>query len=514
MQPTYAQPVQSQVPPVYSPVPPVADKPGKKGKGGLVAVIVVIVLLLLAVAAVLAWKLLGGNPKDKLAKGFANLGTEISAGTGVANELIGSEELSKNFIENPYTMAASMNLSVPELESQIDTIGLDYTVNYDMSKKLMAAQLAVSAMNVDLAELDLLASENTLYVGMPGLVSDTFFVNLDTLGADYNASSWTDGELDEELSIQLFEAFDTASDTEEASFAEELQKIWETATVEDSGTAVEIERNGKKVVCNGVKLTLDADACNELLDAVEEALGQTETVSSLLYTEYELVDEEFSQRSEEDMYAVRLKDDVELYVYMDGKNRITNIATASKIKLENSAVEEISFSLVFSGSEKVLDEVSGTVKLETADNAVKIKVERTAEESGDETKGKLKLTATSESDSEEVVMTFADSWNAEDMEFGLEITIEAAGESMGFVFEGSYRDVEKGKSFTMEIGELSVASNGEELVKLTGSISTEPFDGSIEMPEDAVNLFAMSEQELEDVAMELVMSLYSLIGMQ
>lgn len=516
-QPVYQQPMQPPVPPVYSPIPPAEGVPGRKGKGGLIAVIVVIVLLLLAAVAVLAWKLLGGNPKDKLAKGFVNLRTEINTyASAMNNDLVGSEELSKNILENPYTVDASFDVTVPELESQIDTIGLDYSVNYDMSNQLMDAQMAVSVMNVDIAKLDLLASGNTLYAGLPGLLTNTYFVNLDTLGRDYNASVWTEGELDENLSVQLFEALNTgdAAGEGDSAFEEELQKLWETATVEDSGTAVEIERDGKKVVCNGVKLTLDGDACNELLDAVEEAVGQTESLNSLLYSEYELVDEDFARSSAADVYAIRVKGDVELYVYLDGKNRITNVATASKIKLENSKVEQISFSLVFSGSERVLDEVSGTVKLESAEDVVRVAVKRTAEQEADETRGNLKLTMTSESSAEEIVMTFADNWNAENQEFGLEISMEVAEESVGIVFAGSYDEVEKGKSFTIEIGELSLLSDDEVFVKMTGSISAEPFEGSIEMPEGAVDLFAMSEEDLEDASTELVMSLYSLLGMQ
>ena len=40
-----------------------------------------------------------------------------------------------------------------------------------------------------------------------------------------------------------------------------------------------------------------------------------------------------------------------------------------------------------------------------------------------------------------------------------------------------------------------------------------PYDGTIEVPENAVDLLAMSESDFEDMVTELITSVYSMLGL-
>ena len=527
MQPLYAQPQQPMQPaqppvppttpaqPVYGAVPPADGNGGKKkGKGGLIAIIIVIVVLLLAAAGVLAYKLFGTSPEKKLTQGIINLQAEMTANASPVSEQLGAEEIIRLLDEKPVTMDMSLNVSIPSLETTLDTVGIDYTVNYDLNNKLMDAQMKLSAMNMDLVGMDMAASGNTLYLSLPGLLTNSYFINTDTFGKDFNASPWTsllDVPLDESLSFQLFNTDAASDDTDSNLFAEEIANIMATMKVEDSGTAVEIERDGKTVKCNGVKVTLEADALNELLDAFEKEFGQADSVNDML-SDYG-IDEEFMSSSSSDLYKARVKNDVELYVYLDSKNRITNVATASKIRLKDSALTGISFSLVFSGSENVLDQVSGTVKLETEGNSAKIEVKRSAQQDASQTKSKLTLTFSGDNTDGQAVFTYTDKWDLDNMEFAKEFVISSDTEDVSLVLKGAFSDVQKGESFKLTIGEFALSSNGTDLVSASGEFSMAPYDGTIEVPENAVDLLAMSESDFEDMVTELITSVYSMLGL-
>lgn len=529
VQPVYAQPQQPMQPaqppvppttpaqPVYGAVPPADGNGGKKkGKGGLIAIIIVIVVLLLAAAGVLAYKLFGASPEKKLTQGITNLQAEMTANASPVSEQLGAEEIIRLLDEKPVTMDMSLNVSIPSLETTLDTVGIDYTVNYDLNNKLMDAQMKLSAMNMDLVGMDMAASGNTLYLSLPGLLTNSYFINTDTFGKDFNASPWTsllDMPLDESLSFQLFntDAASDDTDTDSNPFAEEIANIMATMKVEDSGTAVEIERDGKTVKCNGVKVTLEADALNELLDAIEKEMGQADSVNDML-SDYG-IDEEFMRSSSSDLYKARVKNDVELYIYLDSKNRITNVATASKIRLKDSALTGISFSLVFSGSENVLDQISGTVKLETEGNSAKIEVKRSAQQDASQTKSKLTLTFSGDNTDGQAVFTYTNKWDLDNMEFDKEFVISSDTEDVSLVLKGAFSDVQKGESFKLTIGEFTLSSNGTDLVSASGEFSMAPYDGTIEVPENAVDLFAMSESDFEDMVTELITSVYSMLGL-
>ena len=518
VQPVYAQPpVPPTTPaqPVHGAVPPADGNGGKKkGKGGLIAIIIVIVVLLLAAAGVLAYKLFGTSPEKKLTQGIINLQAEMTANASPVSEQLGAEEIIRLLDEKPVTMDMSLNVSIPSLETTLDTVGIDYTVNYDLNNKLMDAQMKLSAMNMDLVGMDMAASGNTLYLSLPGLLTNSYFINTDTFGKDFNASPWTsllDMPLDESLSFQLFNTDAASDDTDSNLFAEEIANIMATMKVEDSGTAVEIERDGKTVKCNGVKVTLEADALNELLDAFEKEFGQADSVNDML-SDYG-IDEEFMRSSSSDLYKARVKNDVELYVYLDSKNRITNVATASKIRLKDSALTGISFSLVFSGSENVLDQISGTVKLETEGNSAKIEVKRSAQQDASQTKSKLTLTFSGDNTDGQAVFTYTDKWDLDNMEFAKEFVISSDTEDVSLVLKGAFSDVQKGESFKLTIGEFALSSNGTDLVSASGEFSMAPYDGTIEVPENAVDLLAMSESDFEDMVTELITSVYSMLGL-
>lgn len=514
--------------PVYSAVPPaqpVADGGKKKGKGALIAVIAVLVILLLTVAGILIYKMFGGNPKAKLTKGLNNLAKELDSYGNPLEDEIDFATITQKMLTEAYTMDIKLDVSVPDSDSMMDTIGVDITSNCDVTNKLMEAEMKASIANIELLKMNMTADDNMLYVSLPDFLKDTYAVNMETLGKDYNASAWTGilgMEVDESLSYDLF-AEAKKAEVDNTLLADEIAEIVETMTVEDSGNVVEIERDGKTIRCDGVKATLNKDALNAFLDALCEAILDSDYMQTALKQQMILkqsMDVGYMDEAEmEDMlreefresFSVRFDSDVELCFYMDGKNRIVNIATPSKIKLKDSMVTSVGFSLVFSGTDRVLDNVSGTVKMSSDEREVRMEIERTAKLTKDAYENDFALELSNDAGASMGLKYSAD-WDLEDKSYKMVLDMEEEeSDSLSFMIKGDFTDIEKGKSVTMNIGELSLAKNDVKLLSISGSLSCEPFDGEIKAPKDAVDLFGMSETEIKDAISEFSQGLYRLL---
>lgn len=531
-QPVYEQPVQQPVqqpvPPVYSAVPPAqpaADGGKKKGKGALIAIIAVLVILLLAVGGILIYKMVGGNPKARLTKGLNNLAKELDSYGNPLEDEIDFTTITQKMLTEAYTMDIKLDVSVPDSDSMMDTVGVDITSNSDIPNKLMEAEMKASVANIELLKMNMTADDNMLYVSLPDFLKDTYAVDTETLGKDYNASAWAEilgMEVDDSLSFDLF-AEAKKAEVDDTLLADEIAEIAGTMTVEDSGNVVEIERGGKTIRCDGVKVTLNKDALNAFLDALFDAVLESDYMQSLLQQELIIrqdgydgymdeADLENMLREEfQEAFSVRFKSDVELCFYMDGKNRIVNIATPSRIKLKDSMVTSIGFSLVFSGTDRVLDDVSGTVKMSSEEREVKMEIERTAKLTKDAYENEFALKLTNDAGIDMGLKYSAD-WDLEDKSYKMALALEEEeGDSLSFLMKGDFTDIEKGKSVKMNIGELSLSEDDEKMLGVSGYLFWEPFDGEMKAPKDAVDLLGMSETEIEDAISEFSQGLYQLL---
>ncbi len=489
------QPVQGQEYVYYQPasnpitaqgVPGDAGKKKKGGKGPVIAIVLILVALLLGAGGFCLYQFVFNTPEARLAKGIANLTQEMAAyGTGWQEET-GLAELMQNMQEeNSSSVEFKLNATMPETE----TLGIDYQQNYDGKNQLMEAELAFSFFNIKLLEAELAADEEHLYVSVPDIVEEWYCLNTETIGVDYQDSVWKEilgMELPEDYGFSVFEELGE----EDAALQEDMEELMEEyatkfaegATIEDSGNVVEIKRDGKTVRCEGVCVTVEKEVINDFLEDF-----------FALYEEY--------YGEEAIAFSIEVKKDVKLCFYMDNKNRIVNISTPEKMKFSGSDLEAIGFSLVFSGTENVLDEISGNGEIEVAEalgEDVAFEIERTAKNSDSMLEEEWVLTMEGES-GHEVVMEYTSAMDLEDL------TVEGClkNSSNGAVLELSYEvacsDVEKGESLTFDIDEFLVTLNDKEMYKMTGSIGMGVLEEEIKMPEDAVDFMSMTEAEFMDI---------------
>lgn len=490
-----SQPAQGQMNYYYQPagnpltaqvVPTDASKKKKGGKGPVIVIVLIVLALLLGGGAFCLYQFVFNTPEARLVKGIANFAQEMSAYGLDWKEEIGLTELVQNMQEeNSSSIEFKLNATLPETE----TLGIDYQQNYDGKNQLMEAELAFSFFNIKLLEAELAADEDHLYVSVPDIVEEWYYLNTETIGADYQDSVWkemTGMELPANYGFSVFEELgeedSVQQDKLEELIAEYTTAFAEGATIEDSGNVVEIERDGKTIRCEGVLVTIEKEVINDFLEEFFE-------LCEAYYEEEGIT------------FSGEVKKDVKLCFYMDNKNRIVNISTPEKIKFSDSNLESIGFSLVFSGTENVFSEISGNGEIEVTEAVgedIAFEIEHSAETTDSTLEDEWILTMEGES-GKEVVIEYTSALDLEDLEMEGTLANTSGNAVLELSYKGACTDVEEGESLTFEIDEFLVTFNDKEMYKMTGSIGMGILEEEIEMPDDAVDLMGITEGGVMDI---------------
>ena len=436
----------------------------------LVAVIVAAIGIGVAVHASMS-----RSPQVRLAKGFENLAEEMYAGERAVLEDVDYPAIAETMRTEGGSLDLSLNFTMPGE----DTIGFDYIQNYDHANKLMSAEFVVSAYNVSLAQMNLAADEDRFYFGMPGIISNTYYIDAANFGQEYNASVWrellgVDG-LDDDYALDLFP--EVAKEDEAGSggiFGKDIKKLAEGITIENSKDTKKIEMDGKTVSCSGISVTIDKEVMNDFLDELEAELAAS---------------------GQGDISVFRFKKDIKLTFYLDNKDRIVCIETAEKVKLEDSAVETIEFTFVFSGKERTMDEVSGNVEMVSPDDTLYMDITGEASLTADVYESAYKVVFSDEAGNEANLL-YNISWDIKNKEFDADFKVYDEYEELTFEMVGGFEDIEKGKCATFRLGQLKVLLDEEEVCRFSGALTVGPVTDKIEMPSEAVNFMTMSQEDI------------------
>ncbi len=473
------QPIQSQSPYLYG--APVQQMPasaggGRKKKKGMVTAIVLVAVIVAAIGiGVAVHASMSRSPQVRLAKGFENLAEEMYAGERAVLEDVDYPAIAETMRTEGGSLDLSLNFTMPGE----DTIGFDYIQNYDHANKLMSAEFVVSAYNVSLAQMNLAADEDRFYFGMPGIISNTYYIDAANFGQEYNASVWrellgVDG-LDDDYALDLFP--EVAKEDEAGSggiFGKDIKKLAEGITIENSKDTKKIEMDGKTVSCSGISVTIDKEVMNDFLDELEAELAAS---------------------GQGDISVFRFKKDIKLTFYLDNKDRIVCIETAEKVKLEDSAVETIEFTFVFSGKERTMDEVSGNVEMVSPDDTLYMDITGEASLTADVYESVYKVVFSDEAGNEANLL-YNISWDIKNKEFDADFKVYDEYEELTFEMVGGFEDIEKGKCATFRLGQLKVLLDEEEVCRFSGALTVGPVTDKIEMPSEAVNFMTMSQEDI------------------
>ncbi|MCH5275354.1 MAG: hypothetical protein J1E65_05905 [Lachnospiraceae bacterium] len=492
----------------------------RKKVGLLVGGISLTAVLILLIAGGLLYRFVFHTPLARLTKGLTKMVKELQDYENPIAEEIDLAQVMNNRKDSA-NIDLQLNIGLP-LVNGLPTIGLDFEDSYDYDAKNMQADLWFSVYNADLLRARMTVIEDMLYLEAPHILTSAYSVNLASLGKDYNNSIWADLigiDMDEDYSYDFFTRSAIGADADITKlkkelrevFQEDLTEIWEDIRIEESGDTKKIEGNGESVICQEIVITLDKDGVEKLGEDVSRAIYKSDYVEGILAKI--AASDSYSTGS----YGLRklltgilaeqihleLKDDIQLCFYLDNKDRILAIETHDAIFLQNSKIDNIRFSFIFTGGERTPYHISGQILFELDGHEFSIEIEQEAEVTKYFYEKTLLVCVRMDEEEKEAEIAYISSWDIEKKEFDLELTFQIPYFEINMQAEGALSGIKKGEAFTLKLRKCNLSLDGDTHMTLSGSLQVQPFEGSITAPEGAKEFLKLSQWEIYQMAAEL-----------
>ncbi len=513
-----------QVPPPILGVP--ESKPEKKKTGLVVGVLCAVAVLIVIAAGGLLFKSLlgGGDPRAQLAKGMANMAKEMAAYQSSVARDIDFAALNQLKDTSPIHTRIDMSFTDPNSTGSIDNIAVTLDGVTDYQKEMAEYNVSVGAFGFKMNVASIVAADNTLYLSAPLVFQkEVYSLELTNLGRDFNKSAWSGllGEtLPEDYSLTLFGDNAASVDSGGSLVDSELEKIFgrqgvtfaESITFEAIGQKREFSFDGTVAEYGGVRVTMDKDAYNEAIEAMKNDILASDYYIDIV-KEYETVYgsdfDEFKAEMDsviEQIFGIRYEQDVVIDFYMDKKGRIVNISTPQDIAVssEYSDVDSFAIDIDFSGQERTLDSIEGGIYVQSGDEILFMEISRKAAITDDFYDEDLTLRIQESSSDDEITFWYTNQWGYQDHTFDLQMLLEVPDSSVGVRADGAFTDIVKGERYTFELNHGTITIDGEDLLLMTGSITTEPTENTIEVPENATNILEMSSGEISSLLYDML----------
>ena len=375
------------------------------------------------------------------------------------------------------------SLNVSGIEQLPVTLGVDGETTRFFDERIMESSDTLSVMNYDISEMEIVASDNDLYLYIPAFSDSYYMVDTENFAEQVNGSEITgmlgitvpegdyrpfgDG-ISKDIHLTTGEAF-------AEKYSDEIQVITENMQVKRLADETEVELiNGDTVNCRTYRVIIPNEYADSLLSSVIiDELYRNPMWAERIAGEDGTID------------SIEVEKDIELELQIDTSGHIRAIDTASAIQITGAAFE---IHAEYTGDKHVTDAMTVSVKSKTV-IAGRNNLELTKVVSDD---GYVQVNAYVSGDYE-----------------------------AGFSFDG-YLDYSNSGELQADINKLGVSYEGKDVVRVSGDIDIEPAKkkaSEIEIPQgNTVDLFNMSILDMLGIASDLGSSwdslkdLYSLFG--
>ncbi len=504
--------------------PPVQGAPAsrpKKKKTGLIAGLLcaAAVVIAIGVSVLLVKSLFGDNAKNQLAKGFANMAKELAAYQNSVVADIGLIELNQQKSTKPIHTNVDLSFTDPESSGTFNNISVEVDAVTDYSKKMAEYDLSLGTYGIEMNIGKMVAANNTLYLSVPVAFQDQVYsLDLTNLGRDFNQSTWSeilDTKLPEDYSLTLFEDTDVTESIKNAGEMGELYTLFQKqGKVIASATKVETLKEKRELSLDedfaeygGVQVTVDKDAYNQAMETLCDDILNSNYYAEFMRGYETTFRGDFDELKEqmdsavEHIFGTRFEQDIVLDFYLDKKGRIVNISTPEDLEIssEYTNLDYLSVDITFSGTERALDCIEGGVYLQAGEEILYFGISRMAEITEDSYIEDLTFVLQDNRSSDEITFGYTGSWGYEDQSYEMQMEMNTPESSLGLSANGAYTDIEKGERYTIEIDNATITIDGEDLLLMTGSMTTEPAENEIEVPENTTNVLEMSEGDITNL---------------
>ena len=501
--------------------PPVQGAPAsrpKKKKTGLIAGLLcaAAVVIAIGVSVLLVKSLFGDNAKNQLARGFANMTKEMAAYQNSVAEDIGFVELNKLKKTKPMHTNIDLSFTDPQSSGTFSNVGVEIDAVTDYSKKMAEYDLSLGTYGIEMSVGKVVAADNTLYLSVPIIFQDQVYsLDLTNLGRDFNKSAWSkiiNETLPEDYSLTLFEDTDVTESIKNAGEMGELYTLFQKqGKVIAGATKIETLKEKRElsldedfVEYGGVQVTVDKDAYNQAMETLCDDILNSNYYAEFMRGYETTFRGDFDELKEqmdsaiEHIFGTRFEQDIVLDFYLDKKGRIVNISTPEDLEIssEYTNLDYLSVDITFSGTERALDCIEGGVYLQAGEEILYFGISRMAEITEDSYIEDLTFVLQDNRSSDEITFGYTGSWGYEDQSYEMQMEMNTPESSLGLSANGAYTNIEKGERYTIEIDNAAITIDGEDLLLMTGSMSTEPAENQIEVPEKSTNVLEMSEGDI------------------
>lgn len=253
-----------------------------------------------------------------------------------------------------------------------DTVGIDFTSHVNRPEQKSETTFTLSVANVDFLELQTALIGDNLYMALPGLLSDTYEMNLKTIGKDYQGSVWESllgADLDEDFSIDVYNDKEEDNASAEETLARGTQFAKDMLAVIDRHKEALRKASVYKQQKGYITVTVDKDAVNDFMEDLGRAVTDSESLNAAIdeYIDSQYAAISYLQVSEEELqemkddakeeitdviaevFDISLKEDAVIRFSIDKSGKLTGIETEEDILLDNAGVSGIGFALNFNG---------------------------------------------------------------------------------------------------------------------------------------------------------------------
>lgn len=498
------------------------------GKTEKITKIILITFVVTLIIGSTAFAIAINTPRVKLARAGSNMLKELGEYSTNVDSVIDFGKI-KSFGEtNPQADEFKVNFVLPK-EKGINSFGILLKGVEDKKERKADYDLSANVMNVPVISSDIAVNDNTLFVAVPKLFEDTYSVKLDTIGADFNSSQWSDYlgmDLEDDISYDFFAdwkllVLDDKTRELIETIAEDAKPLKEAVTYEKFKDELVLETNEKTVKSGGgVRVCIPKDVINEFntkvkndvyaSDFYKERAAHIAEDFATLFTSSEDIKAELDEKIEE-ILGQQLDADLYIDFYLDNKNRIVKITTGNEIHFADSDINGLVLDIIFTGKDRALDCIDGSIKVDKKEKVTELSVNRNAsvtnELYSEDTSLKLK------NGDRQYTTAYKNQWNYLSHEFDGSLEF-GTGKITGLIeARGGFGDIVKGESYAFDVDSASVTLNDTQLLRMSASYAVKPFDSeTIEIPANAKDILGMSSDEISDFVRQTLWSILKLAG--
>ncbi len=473
--------------------------PAKKSKKKIwIPILIVVLLAAIGVGAYFLFFRKHHDPETAVTEAMTN--TFTGGGNSLEAEYLGQKELTAMQESGSYESRFEVNIT--ELNGSFGTeydeylpmlagLGISSSASIDLDAQRFAESGSIQYDGTSYLDYQYYAYDDYIALACPDLFEGYLEVKTSNFGEDFNHSPLAEalGEtIDPSFAFRFFDLFSTQPDVD-VTIPDELQTFMDEIRFE-AGEKESIELDGRTQSCQSYRIVIPRESIEKLAKWFCSYLTELGTPA------------EYS-----DIEEILPDDDMVCNIYVDKKGRMVRFSFDQALTADGETLELIC-TIDFTGADDPADHVTGEIKAVLNGYAYGISFDsvtnETAASSTTNTKADINVSGISV-----VNLEYASTFDTATGGGHMDLSVSAMYQTLlSLAADYRYSDVVSGKSYTINIDELSLDIMGELTMKANASYSLAPLSGPVEEPSGTkYDLFTLTEEDTEALLTEIAENL-------